>query len=68
MAKAAFTEHPEFFRLSQAANDAVIAVAETHGCLSQLGSAELEPRTSRIVDDLTRLLIAAFDMNAKRAA
>lgn len=68
MARKAFTEHPEFDRLSRAANDAVIAVAETHGCLTQLGSAELEPRTSRIVDDLTRLLIAAHNMNTRSAA
>lgn len=63
MSRKAFTEHPEFFRLSRMANDAVVEVAEKNGCLNQLGSSLLEARTGRVVDDLTRLLLAAHDIN-----
>jgi hypothetical protein len=68
MARKAFTEHPQFMTASRIANDAVIAAAESFGALAELGSLELEARTNRIVDDLTRLLLASLDKSLAKAA
>lgn len=68
MARKAFTKHPEFMTVSRIANDAVIAAAEKLGCLTELGSHDLHGRTDRIVDDLTRLLLASHDKTQRNAA
>lgn len=68
MSRKPFTDHPEFYRVSRVANDAVIAAAEQIGCLTELGSLELHARTDRIVDDLTRLLLASIDRTSRKAA
>ena len=70
MAKTAFTEHPQFMNAGQAANSGL------HQTLLEMGledkdlfDAAREITASRIVDDLTRLLLRAFDAKqAKRAA
>jgi hypothetical protein len=68
MARKAFTEHQHFIAVSRVANDAVLAAAEKCCCLSELGSFELHSRTDRIVDDLTRLLLASLDQTNRRVS
>lgn len=64
MARKAFTEHPEFINASNFANVALLDAAASMGLeASDLHS--LEAATNRLADDLTRLLLRAYD--AKQA-
>lgn len=65
MTRKAFTEHPEFIKASAAAN---LGLGEALSFLS-LSEADLsETHANRVVDDLTRLLLRAYDAKQKAAA
>lgn len=63
MAKTAFTEHPEFLRVSKLANEAMADAAHKLDCIDALHA--YEPSTSRVVDDMTKLLLRAWDRDHK---
>ena len=65
MAKTAFTDHPEFMRIAKIANQAVVDAATSLDC--EAGLSVFEVRTSRIVDDLTNLLVAILARKSKGA-
>lgn len=65
MARKAFTEHPEFIKASAAANLGLREAAE----FLSLTEADLpEEHANRIVDDLTKLLLRAYDAKQAKAA
>lgn len=59
MAKAAFTEHREFMRVSRMVNEALADIAQRLDCIDGLHA--FEPQTSRAVDDMTKVLLRAYD-------
>jgi hypothetical protein len=64
MARKAFTDHPKFMDAGSFAN---VALLEAAACMG-LGSDDMfgfEEHANRVVDDLTRLLLRAYD--AKQA-
>lgn len=60
-----FTEHPQFMNAGAAANNALAGALRDMGC-EEHHLFNLEDRSNRVVDDLTRLLLAAFDAKTKR--
>ena len=65
MARPAFTEHPKFMQAGRAANDA-LAVALVAMGLEDRDLYSIEPHAGRTVDDLTRLLLRAYDAKQSR--
>lgn len=63
MAKAAFTEHPEFMRVSKMVNEALAETAHKLDCIDALHA--YEPTANRVVDDMTKLLLRAWDRDHK---
>jgi hypothetical protein len=63
MAKPAFTQHPEFMRVAQIASDALKDAAASLDCESELQLAKFEASANRVVDDMTKLLIRAWEVN-----
>lgn len=62
MARKGFTEHPKFMQAGQAANGGLQQALTAIGLEDKdLFSADLENTASRVVDDLTRLLLRALD-------
>ena len=60
MARKSFTEHPEFMNAGRMANAALETAAARMGCLpGDLNSFDLH--ANRVVDDMTRLLLRAYD-------
>lgn len=66
MAKPPFTEHPEFMRVSRIVNEALENVAHRLDCIDALH--HFRPHTDRVVDDLTKLLLRAYDRDHVREA
>jgi hypothetical protein len=62
-----FTDHPQFMDASRAANESLRRAAIDLG-LEPSVLDDFEPSCNRIVDDLTRLLLRAVDLKARRAA
>jgi hypothetical protein len=60
MARKSFTEHPQFNRAGFVANEVLQVALEDMG-LEQRDLNALDNRANRIVDDLTRLLLSAYD-------
>jgi len=63
MAKVAFTEHPEFMRVSRMVNEALADTASRLDCIDALHA--YSPQTNRVVDDMTKLLLRAWDRDHK---
>lgn len=59
MAKKAFTDHPQFNRVSKLVNDALANVAHQLDCIDALHA--YDTTTNRVVDDMTKLLLRAYD-------
>lgn len=65
MARKAFTEHPEFMKAGQAANDALAGALAAMGLeLRDINS--FDTHANRVVDDLTRLLLRAHEVSLNR--
>lgn len=64
MARKAFTEHPEFIKASAAAN---LGLGEALEFLSLTEADLQEDHANRVVDDLTRLLLRAYDAKQAKA-
>lgn len=67
MARKAFTEHPKFMDASSFANVALYDAAKAMG-LEDRDLFGFGDHANRVVDDLTRLLLRAYDAKAKKAA
>lgn len=65
MARKAFTEHPKFMDAGSFANVAIRDAAAAMG-LEDSDLFGLEDHANRVADDLTRLLLRAYDAKAKR--
>lgn len=67
MARKAFTEHPKFMDAGSFANVALMDAAEAMGLeASDLNG--FEEHANRVVDDLTRLLLRAYDAKQAKSA
>lgn len=60
MARKAFTEHPKFIHASSVANGAALDAAKAMG-MDERDFFGFEEHANRVVDDLTRLLLRAYD-------
>lgn len=61
MRKLPFDQHPEFMRISRMVNDALVDIASRLDCLDELH--QLRPHTDRISDDVTKLMLRAWNIN-----
>ncbi len=59
MAKQAFTDHPEFIRVSSMVNETLAEMAHKLDCIDALHA--FRQHTDRVVDDMTKLLLRAYD-------
>lgn len=59
MAKRTFTDHPEFARVSKMVNEALTDIANRLDCIDALHAYSVN--TDRVVDDMTKLLLRAYD-------
>jgi hypothetical protein len=66
MAKAAFTEHPEFMNAGRAANDGLAQALHRMG-LEDKDLFAFDVTANRLADDLTRLLLRAYDAKQNKA-
>lgn len=69
MARKAFTEHPKFMTASKAANDAFgIALADLGITDVDRFDSAIDATADRVMDDLTRLLLRAYDAKQAKSA
>ena len=67
MSKQAFTEHPEFMKAGQAANQGIHQAIISMG-LDERDLFPFDVTANRLADDLTKLLLRAQDAKQKSAA
>jgi isopenicillin N synthase-like dioxygenase len=67
MARKDFTEHPKFMDASHVANGA-LRIAATGLGLEENAFDDFEASANRVVDDLTRLLLRAYDAKQSKSA
>lgn len=65
MARKAFTEHPKFMDAGHIANGCLRMAATGLG-LDEKDLFGFEDHANRVVDDLTKLLLRAYDAKAKK--
>jgi hypothetical protein len=66
MTKPAFTEHPKFMKAGQAANDGLTAALHDLG-LDDADLFAFEVTANRLVDDMTKLLLRAYDAKQSKS-
>ena len=57
--KKPFTEHSEFSRVASMVNEALADMANRLDCIDALHAYDIH--TNRVVDDMTKLLLRAYD-------
>lgn len=67
MARKTFTEHPEFMKAGTAANLGLQEALEFMGLVDR-DLFQFDVSSNRVVDDLTRLLLRAYDAKHRAAA